>query len=318
MRLWCSPFGFLNFLPAHESLGVRFSSTAPRERAKVISRKPSRRNAAGHSFPSAVRISPRNGLGRVKNSSGSCLRWHERRAERMTVNSRLFLLTRLTPCVEHEGRGESEATRRMKTEFLVQMQGVGETNHQEGEENEEKTSHPHVLVLAATNLPWALDNAVRRRFERRVYIPLPDASSRAQMIRTHLGTTPHSLHETELTDLSTRLSFYSGSDINVLVRNAMMESIRHAQKATHFKKVSGPHPRVPTLQCEDLLTPCRVGEEAMGVPMRLSEVPDPTKVVPPKVSWGDFVQSLRTARPSVCEADVHRHLEFTQKFGQEG
>ena len=49
----------------------------------------------------------------------------------------------------------------MKTEFLVQINGVG--NDQSG-----------VLVLGATNLPWTLDSAIRRRFEKRIYIPLPE------------------------------------------------------------------------------------------------------------------------------------------------
>lgn len=49
------------------------------------------------------------------------------------------------------GEGESEASRRIKTEFLVQMQGVG--NDQSG-----------ILVLGATNIPWALDSAIRRRY----------------------------------------------------------------------------------------------------------------------------------------------------------
>ncbi len=49
------------------------------------------------------------------------------------------------------GEGESEASRRIKTEFLVQMQGVG--NDMQG-----------ILVLGATNIPWGLDPAIRRRF----------------------------------------------------------------------------------------------------------------------------------------------------------
>lgn len=48
------------------------------------------------------------------------------------------------------GDGESEASRRIKTEFLVQMQGVGHDD-------------TGVLVLGATNIPWQLDNAIKRR-----------------------------------------------------------------------------------------------------------------------------------------------------------
>jgi len=40
-----------------------------------------------------------------------------------------------------------------------------------------------VLVLGATNLPWAIDSAVRRRFEKRIYIPLPDIKSRLAIMK---------------------------------------------------------------------------------------------------------------------------------------
>ena len=53
--------------------------------------------------------------------------------------------------------GENDSSRRIKTEFLVQMQGVG--NDMDG-----------ILVLGATNVPWELDNAIRRRFQKRIYI----------------------------------------------------------------------------------------------------------------------------------------------------
>jgi vacuolar protein-sorting-associated protein 4 len=50
-----------------------------------------------------------------------------------------------------------------------------------------------VLLLGATNLPYALDQAVRRRFDKRIYIPLPEAPARANMFKIHLGDTPNGL-----------------------------------------------------------------------------------------------------------------------------
>lgn len=44
----------------------------------------------------------------------------------------------------------------------------------------------HVTVLGATNLPWNLDEALRRRFEKRIYIPLPEEEQREQLFRINL------------------------------------------------------------------------------------------------------------------------------------
>ncbi|KAL0370180.1 UNVERIFIED_CONTAM: protein SUPPRESSOR OF K(+) TRANSPORT GROWTH DEFECT 1 [Sesamum angustifolium] len=73
-------------------------------------------------------------------------------------------------CGQRGEGNESEASRRIKTELLVQMQGVGH--------NDDK-----VLVLAATNTPYSLDQAIRRRFDKRIYIPLPDLKARQHMFK---------------------------------------------------------------------------------------------------------------------------------------
>eukprot|EP01126_Amoeba_proteus_P055359 TRINITY_DN6861_c0_g1_i4.p1 TRINITY_DN6861_c0_g1~~TRINITY_DN6861_c0_g1_i4.p1 ORF type:complete len:192 (+),score=36.07 TRINITY_DN6861_c0_g1_i4:1083-1658(+) len=122
------------------------------------------------------------------------------------------------------GEGESESAKRIKTEFLVQMNGVG--NSMDG-----------VLVLAATNMPWALDMAIRRRFEKRIYIPLPQEGARQAMFKIHLGNTPHSLTSEDFRELAKLSEGYSGSDISDVVREALMEPVRMIQDATHYKRV---------------------------------------------------------------------------------
>uniref|UniRef100_A0ACB8FCI9 Vacuolar protein sorting-associated protein 4B n=1 Tax=Sphaerodactylus townsendi TaxID=933632 RepID=A0ACB8FCI9_9SAUR len=141
---------------------------------------------------------------------------------------------------------ESEAARRIKTEFLVQMQGVGVDND-------------GILVLGATNIPWVLDSAIRRRFEKRIYIPLPEDHARAAMFKLHLGSTPNSLSETDYRDLGKRTDGYSGADISIIVRDALMQPVRKVQSATHFKKHDtqlGPWPKAHSLgraHCLDVL-----------------------------------------------------------------
>lgn len=84
--------------------------------------------------------------------------------------------------------GENESSRRIKTEFLVQMDGCG--NSQEG-----------ILVMGATNTPWELDEAFRRRFEKRIYIHLPDGQARSGMFKLQIQGVPNTLSEQDFLDL---------------------------------------------------------------------------------------------------------------------
>ncbi len=113
--------------------------------------------------------------------------------------------------------GENESSKRTKTEFLVQMQGLG---------NENK----NVLILGATNLPWALDNAVRRRFEKRIYISLPDIEARSYLLRKKLKGLDKLLTKDDLNYVAKHSDGYSGSDLEILAKDAAMEPLRFAQE----------------------------------------------------------------------------------------
>jgi len=198
---------------------------------------------------------------------------------------------------------ESESARRVKTEFLVQMQGVG-------------NNMDSILVLGATNIPWSLDAAIRRRFEKRIYISLPEVGARKIMFQNNLGTTPNNLSENDYLELARKAEGYSGADISIVVRDALMIPIRRIQSATHFKKISGPSRKDPNMIVHDLLTPCSPGDP-QAIEMQWINI-DSDKLVEPIITKKDMLQSLATQKPTVNDKDLDKQREFTEEFGQEG
>lgn len=194
------------------------------------------------------------------------------------------------------GEGESEALRRIKTELLVQMNGVG--NDSSG-----------VLVLGATNIPWQLDAAIRRRFERRIYIALPELEARTRMFEINIGDVPCECTNQDLKILAEMTDGYSGHDIAVVVRDALMQPIRKIQQATHFKPVTDENGK-------ELLTPCSPGDEGAREMNWMDIGTDELKE--PDLTIKDFIKSIKNNRPTVNTADIENHIKFTEDFGQEG
>jgi vacuolar protein-sorting-associated protein 4 len=194
--------------------------------------------------------------------------------------------------------GENDSARRIKTEFLVQMQGVGKSND-------------GILVLGATNTPWDLDPAIRRRFEKRVYIPLPEPIARRQMFKIHIGDTPIE-DNLDFDELADKTEGFSGSDISVVVRDALMQPIRRMSSSTYFKKMKNPDSSGPP----EVYFPCKATDKG-AEKKSLMEI-DGDLLGSPKISMQDFEDVLETAKPSVSQNDIVRQEEWTAEFGQEG
>lgn len=109
---------------------------------------------------------------------------------------------------------EHEASRRLKTEFLLQFDGIG------------SDSNDRILLLAATNRPQEIDQAALRRLVKRIYIPLPEKSTRMALLGHLLETTKSSISQSELDFLAHDLDGYSSSDITALAKEASMGPIR--------------------------------------------------------------------------------------------
>ncbi|KAK0871235.1 hypothetical protein LTR87_012916 [Friedmanniomyces endolithicus] len=121
------------------------------------------------------------------------------------------------------GSSEHEATRRIKTEFLIQWSDLQKAAAGREDKGGDAT---RVLVLAATNLPWAIDEAARRRFVRRQYIPLPEDWVREKQLRTLLAAQHHNLSPGDLAELVRLTDGFSGSDITALAKDAAMGPLR--------------------------------------------------------------------------------------------
>jgi len=135
-----------------------------------------------------------------------------------------------------------------------------------------------VLVLAATNLPWAIDEAARRRFVRRQYIPLPEDQTRALQLRTLLGHQKHSLDEADIQRLVTQTDGFSGSDITALAKDAAMGPLRS------------------------------LGEALLRMTM------DDIRPIQPQ----DFDASLINIRPSVSKQGLKEFEDWAREFGERG
>lgn len=109
---------------------------------------------------------------------------------------------------------EHDASRRLKSEFLVQFDGVT------------SNSNDLVIVIGATNKPQELDDAVLRRLVKRIYIPLPNANVRKNLLKHKLKGQAFSLPSGDLERLVKDTEGYSGSDLQALCEEAAMMPIR--------------------------------------------------------------------------------------------
>ncbi|CAH8602062.1 unnamed protein product [Schistosoma intercalatum] len=116
---------------------------------------------------------------------------------------------------------EHEGSRRMKTELLMQMDGLAK-------------SDDLVFLLAASNLPWELDHAMLRRLEKRILVDLPNKEARIHMFESFLPpvigqSTPGGLQLKCYLDYDVAAELtegYSGSDIRLVCKEAAMRVVR--------------------------------------------------------------------------------------------
>ncbi|CAI9562789.1 unnamed protein product [Staurois parvus] len=160
--------------------------------------------------------------------------------------------------------GEHDASRRLKTEFLIEFDGV-----QSGGDD-------RVLVMGATNRPQELDEAVLRRFTKRVYVSLPNEETRLLLLKNLLSKQGNPLTQKELTQLARQTEGYSGSDITALAKDAALGPIREL-KPEQVKNMSASEMR--------------------------------------NIKYSDFLTSLKKIKCSVSSSTLESYIRWNKEFG---
>ncbi len=176
--------------------------------------------------------------------------------------------------------GECESSRKVKAELLVQIDGASATGElKEGERPK------NIVILGATNLPWDLDDAIIRRLDKRIYIPLPDKVARRKLFELMLrGVDVEPLIDWD--QLVAKTEMFSGDDMNNLCRDASMMPLR--RKLMSGGKVAENFENIEEMQKELKNTP---------------------------ISMRDFLDALQSVRPTNSKEKLGKYEDWMKHHG---
>ena len=152
---------------------------------------------------------------------------------------------------------------RVRNQFLKEMDGIAD-----------KGKHLYLYVIGATNKPWSLDWPFIRRFQKRIYIPLPDAAARVSMFRYY--TAPLKLDPSiKLEELAKYTEGYTGSDIRDICQAAQLKVVT------------------------ELFESGKASDKSAQ---------------PREITFADFKEILRTRKASVSKEMIAAYLSWSEKF----
>ena len=120
------------------------------------------------------------------------------------------------------GGSEGGGERRIKTQLLQEIDGVA-------------SGEARLVVLGATNTPWEIDAAMRRRFEKRIYVGLPEIEARVALFDIH--TRGVELENIDFNELAKLTDGYSGSDISMVCRESIMNPVRELDTSGNIEEI---------------------------------------------------------------------------------
>lgn len=183
---------------------------------------------------------------------------------------------------------EEETTRRIKNEFLTKIDSL----------NPSTTDNPSVFIIASTNRPWDLDSAFLRRFEKKIYIPLPSKQIRQKLFEQSFqnNSDAHGFTDDSYSMFAEKTEGYSGADIVHIVKDAGMKPIRELQRAQYFVPIHS----LSVVEEDSIAHHVNTWapshkEDALAMQMNVFEIPQGGTVIPRKLIevCNHFINSLK-------------------------
>ena len=175
----------------------------------------------------------------------------------------IIFIDEVDSLTQSRSENENDAMRRVKTQLLSSMEGISSNNDD------------RVVTIGATNVPWEIDSAFRRRFQRRIYVPLPD--EKARKIIFEINSKGIELDKSiDFMKLSKITNDYTGSDIANICREAIMAPIRELDSTNMI---------------------------------------DDSSIKAREVTHNDYTTALKNVNKSVSKQELIKFIEWDKEFG---
>ena len=175
----------------------------------------------------------------------------------------IIFIDEVDSLTQSRNENENDAMRRVKTQLLASMEGLA------------SKKEDRVVTIGATNVPWEIDSAFRRRFQRRIYVPLPDEEARKIIFQ--INSKGIELDKNiNFKKLSSKTNEFTGSDIANICREAIMAPIRELDS---------------------------------------SNLIDDSSVKARPVTQKDYLNALNNVKKSVSSSELTRFIEWDKEFG---
>ena len=175
----------------------------------------------------------------------------------------IIFIDEVDSLTQSRSENENDAMRRVKTQLLSSMEGIS------------SNKDDRVVTIGATNVPWEIDSAFRRRFQRRIYVPLPD--EKARKIIFEINSRGIDLDKSiDFKKLSKITNDYTGSDIANICREAIMAPIRELDSTNMI---------------------------------------DDSSIKAREVTHNDYTNALKNVSKSVSKQELTKFIEWDKEFG---